>query len=197
VTQSGAQSVAGLAAEASRGDADDAVLARAAQANPAAFVMLYERYVDRVHRYCYLKLGSREAAEDATSQVFLEALAGIGGYRGGYFAGWLFRIAQHTVTDTYRERRPNLPIDAAGDVRDPAAPPEHHAVVESELDQLRAALAKLPDDQRAVLDLQLADLTTAEIAEILGRSPNAVRIARYRALQRLRTILLPDPEGTR
>jgi RNA polymerase sigma-70 factor (ECF subfamily) len=185
-----------VAAEASWDAADDVALARAAQVNPAAFVLLYERYVDRVHRYCYLKLGSREAAEDATSQVFLEALAGIGGYRGGYFAGWLFRIAQHTVTDFYRTRRPSLPIDAAEAVRDPAILPEQAAVVDSELEQLRAALATLPDDQRAVLDLQLADLTTAEIAEILGRSPNAVRIARYRALQRLRTILQPDPEGT-
>jgi RNA polymerase sigma-70 factor (ECF subfamily) len=175
---------------------DDVALARAAQANPAAFVLLYERYVDRVHRYCYLKLGSREAAEDATSQVFLEALAGIGGYRGGYFAGWIFRIAQHTVADAYRSRRPSLPLVAAGDLRDPARLPEQLAIAGSELERLREALATLPDDQRAILDLQLAGVTTAEIAEVMGRSPNAIRIARYRAMQRLRAILGPDPEGT-
>lgn len=100
------------------------------------------------------------------------------------------------MTDFYRKRHPNLPIDAAAEIRDPAILPEQRAIAGSELDQLRTALATLPDDQRAVLDLQLADLTTAEIAEFLGRSPNAVRIARYRALQRLRTILQTDPEGT-
>ena len=57
---------------------------------------------------------------------------------------------------------------------------------------LGAALQTLPADQRAVLELQLADLSPQEIAAALGRSPNAVRILRFRAFQRLRP-LLADP----
>jgi RNA polymerase sigma-70 factor (ECF subfamily) len=169
---------------------EDAALVAAARTDPRAFTTLYERYADRVHRYCYLKLGSREAAEDATSQVFLEALDDLGRYRGGYFAGWLFRIAQHTVTDTYR-RRPSLPLVAAQQIVDPEPMPEQRAIAQGEIHALRAALQTLPTDQRAVLELQLADLSTQEIAQALDRSANAVRIIRYRAFQRLRTLLEP------
>jgi RNA polymerase sigma-70 factor (ECF subfamily) len=165
------------------------VLAAAARANPQVYTLLYERYVDRVHRYCYLKLGNREAAEDATSQVFLEALDGLDRYRGGFFAGWLFRIAQHTVTDSFRERRPALPLDAADRIMDPTPMPEQAAISRSEIDALRLALQRLPADQRAVMELQLADLTTQEIANALGRSANAVRIIRYRAFRQLRSLL--------
>lgn len=174
-------------------EADDALLVRAAQGTPNAFAFLYDRYVDRIHRYCYLKLGNRDAAEDATSQVFLEALAELGHFRGGSFAGWLFRIAQHTVTDVYRARRLARSIDEVGSLMDSAPLPEQSAIARSDLDTLRAALETLPTDQRLVMELQLADLSTQEIADALGKSANAIRIIRYRAFQQLRSILGPHP----
>src|SRR4051812_45494568 len=71
---------------------DDAALVAATLLDRQAFKFLYERHANRVYRYCYLKLGSPEAAEDALSEVFLKALANLGSYRGrGVFAGWLFR----------------------------------------------------------------------------------------------------------
>ena len=178
--------------------ADDAVLVLAAQTSPDAFTFLYDRYVERIHRYCYLKLGTRDAAEDATSQVFLEALAGLAHFRGGVFAGWLFRIAQHTVTDVYRARRPLQTIDEVNSVMDATPLPEQSAIAQSDLETLRAALQLLPVDQRMVVELQLADLSTQEIADILGKSANAIRIIRYRAFQHLRSVLDPrhlDAEG--
>jgi RNA polymerase sigma-70 factor, ECF subfamily len=175
--------------------ADDATLVAAARVDPAAYAFVYERYVERIHRYCYLKLGSRDAAEDATSQVFLEALDDLDRYRGGFFAGWLFRIAQHTVTDVHRQRTA-LSLDAAIQIRDPRRMPDQTAITNTELDTLRRALEGLPADQRAVMELQLADLSTREIAAALDRSANAVRIIRYRAFQRLRASMgAPALEG--
>src|SRR6187401_1002254 len=97
------QSIAEAQARPARPDADldDATLVAAARANRQAFRPLYERNVDTIYRYCLLKLGSREAAEDATSEVFLRAVARLETYHGGPFAGWLFRIAQHVVADFY------------------------------------------------------------------------------------------------
>jgi RNA polymerase sigma-70 factor (ECF subfamily) len=148
---------------------DDDALVAAARVDREAFRALYERYANQVYRFCYLRLGSREAAEDAVSETFLKALAGLGNYRGGVFAGWLFRIA--------------------GEVADPARQPEDAVVVRSEVRALRLGLQHLPGDQRAMLELQLADLSTEEIAAALGRSPNAVRHLRSRAQANLRSIL--------
>ena len=177
--------------------ADDAALVAAARANPEAFTLLYERHVRQIYRYCCLKLGSREAAEDATSQVFLEAFSDLGSFRGsgsGAFGGWLYRIAQHTVTDMQRrnQRVHGLkPLDES-ELVDPDDMPEEIVVGRSRLDTIRAAVRTLPSEQRQVIELQLTGLTTQEIARTLGRSANAVRIARFRAFGRLRPIMAQD-----
>ena len=90
--------------------ADDAAVARA-QRDPTAFAPLYLAYVDPVYRYCYRRLGSREAAEDATSLVFERALRSLASFRGGSFRGWLFTIAHNAVIDQLRTR-PQDPIEA-------------------------------------------------------------------------------------
>jgi RNA polymerase sigma-70 factor (ECF subfamily) len=172
--------------------ADDAVLVAAARAQPEAFTFLYDRYAVQVYSYCYLKLGSRDAAEDAMSEVFLKALTDLNHYRGGAFGGWLLRIAQYTIADTYRRqhrRGPTLPIEAAGHLAGPEAPLDELAAAASDLERLRAALRQLPADQRAVLELQLADLNPREIATALGRSLNAVRLLRLRAVRAVRPLL--------
>ena len=94
--------------------ADDNALAAAAQANRQAFASLYERYVAAIFRYCYHRLGDREAAEDATSLTFTKALDALPRYRpSGSFRSWLFAIAHNTVTDDVRRRRPvaSLSVD--------------------------------------------------------------------------------------
>jgi RNA polymerase sigma-70 factor (ECF subfamily) len=181
-----------------RHSASDAALAAAARHDPAAFVPLYERHVAQVFRYCYFKLGQREAAEDATSQVFLEALRDIGHFRGEVFAGWLFRIAQHTVADALRRgrrARGNVPLDSAGELteaRSTAGDLDDTAIA------VRVALETLPGDLRLTLELQLAGWTSEQIGAALGRSPSAVRMARARGLKQLRAALgEPASDGGR
>lgn len=173
---------------------DDTPLVIAARADPRAFTALYERHCDAVYRYCHVRLGSRELAEDATSETFLKALAGLATYRTtdhpggreGSFVAWLFGIARNVVVDQHRRRRPTSPIDAAGDPADPGLTPEEQALARAEGERLRAAMRALTSEQRAVLDLQLAGLTGEEIARALGKSPGAVKMLRFRAVERLR-----------
>ena len=56
-------------------DEEDAELVARAVADRTAFEPLYKRYVGSVYGYCYRRLGAREAAEDATHQIFVHALA--------------------------------------------------------------------------------------------------------------------------
>ena len=55
-------------------------------------------------------------------------------------------------------------------------------------------LADIPPNQRDIIELRLAGLTTAEVGEVLGMSRGAVKTAQSRAYKRLRDLLAP-PEG--
>lgn len=170
----------------------DEELVRAALADPLAFTMLYDRYLESIYSYCYVRLSSREAAEDATSEVFLKAFAGLGGYRGGLFVAWLFQIAHNVVLNLQRHRRMH-PAYEIGELADPSPTLEETIIRYSERQDLRAALAQLPDEQRTVLELQCADWSGAQIAAALGKSAPAIRMLRHRAIERLKQ-LIPGQE---
>jgi RNA polymerase sigma-70 factor (ECF subfamily) len=180
-------------AEHSASTSDDDLVA-AALVDAHAFDALYTRYAGPIYRLCFARLGDREAAEDATSTVFLKALSALDDYRPGNVAGWLYRIATNVVADTRRQhaRRPTLPLAAAGDPHDDAPSPDDVLLERDRQARLRAVLATLPGDQRVAIELQLAGWDGARIAEALGRSPEAVRMLRYRGVAKLRALLDPD-----
>jgi len=167
----------------------------AARRDPAAFAPLYAAYFDPIYRYCYLRLQHREQAADAASQTFLKALAGIGGFRSGSFKGWLYAIARNVTIDMQRSSRPQVELEHAELVRDPAMSPEDSALQRDEQQRLWRALDQLSDEQREVLELRLAGLTGQEIAESTRRSLSATKSLQFRALSRLRTVLELDASG--
>lgn len=159
-----------------------------------AFASLYRRYVGPVYGYCVRRLGGKEAAEDATSLVFARALAGLPVFRGDRpFRSWLFAIAHNVVVDGHRARRPESPLAEAADLVAADPSPEELALAADERDAVRALLAQLPPAQRRVVELRLAGLSGAEVAQVLGRTPGAVKIAQVRAYARLRAVLGGEP----
>ena len=84
---------------------DERTLIEAAQADPARFVELYERYFHRIYGFVIRRTGSRTEAEDITSDVFERALTNLGRYewRGLPFSAWLFRIAANAMADRRRQ----------------------------------------------------------------------------------------------
>jgi len=166
---------------------DDARIVALARSDPAAFAQLYRRYVDTVYRYCVHRLGTREQAEDATSQIFLKALAALPSHRpGGSFRAWLFTIAHNVITDTYRTKRTHWPLALALEHADEEPSPEDQAIGAIERGEVHAMLAILPTDQRRIMELRLAGLTGNEIAEALGKNLGAVKMAQSRAIARLK-----------
>lgn len=179
----------------SEGEAAESELIARAVHDPQAFALLYRRYLSPVYRYCHHRLGNKEAAEDATSQVFAKALGALASYRADRpFRSWLFAIAHNVIVDVHRARRAHHPLDAAVDVLDAAPSPEDLALVAEEKRAVQTLLAGLTPDQARVVELRLAGLTEVEIARVLGRRPGAVRAVQFRALTRLRSLLgvVPD-----
>lgn len=168
----------------------EAELVARAKHDRQAFAPLYRTYVGPVYRYCYHRLGTREAAEDATSEVFIKALANLPLHRADRsFRSWLFAIAHNVVVDTYRTNRTARPLGVIPEIVDLAPTPEERALIATAVQEVRGVLAELPAGQREIIELRLVGLTGTEIAEILGRSPGAIKISQLRAYASLRLLL--------
>lgn len=173
----------------------DRPLVEAAQADPTRFEALYRKYVAQVYSYALYELRDRHDAEDATERTFLAALTHLARFEerarpddgdgASTFRVWLFRIARNVVAERRRQvrRRPETPLEAAAEL---AAPADLEADV-TRRDDARSALgavARLRGDRRQALILRFVDeMSTAEIAGVLGRSEGAVRVLIHRALR--------------
>ena len=167
---------------------DDALVEQARD-NPAAFAQLYRRYAVVVFRYCDRASGDRGLAEELTQTIFLRALTALPTYRGGAFRSWLFAIAHNAVVTARRAQRPLASLAEAELLADAASSPEDLALAAVTQREIAQLLARLPVDQRVVVELRLAGLRDKEIGHVLGRSPGAIRTAQYRAVQHLRGLL--------
>jgi RNA polymerase sigma-70 factor (ECF subfamily) len=174
----------------------EAQLVGRAQRDRAAFAALYDRYVGAVYAYCLARLGSREAAEDATSVTFARALAALPTCRDDRTqrvpGPWLFSIAHNATVDAARRLRPSAPLAAAEVLPDGDPGPEERAFLAEGERSVAALLDRLPADQARVVALRLAGLSGREIAAAIGRSHPAVKMLQLRAIRRLRALLTAD-----
>lgn len=178
--------------------ADETRAIAAALLDPAAFAPLYERHSRDIYRFCYVRLGTREAADDLTARVFIRAIERLHQYRptaGATFRSWLFAIARNMLADDWRRRKDIRLLPEQLDLtRDDYPGPEAVAIHRSEMNRLRAALASLPDRQQDVIELRMVGFTTQEIADALGVSVAAVKSAQSRAYRTLNK-KLSEPKG--
>ena len=171
---------------------DEHTLVRRAQTDAQAFGALYDRYVQRVYRYCYYRTSSAPDAEDLTAQVFLAALEALPRYRqDGHFAAWLFSIARRKVADFHR-RKPHAALEES------ILPPIHtDLAMDVETSQRRDRLLKLvqalAEEERELIHLRyVAELSFAEMAKALQRNEEAVKKSLYRLMARLKQELEAD-----
>ena len=155
----------------------------------------YETYGGALYGYLRFHLSSPDLAEDLTADVFLRALKGFDRFNPsiGSPRAWLFRIAQNALRDHQRQarRRPVVSIAGMHDLRCEAPSPEERLLWEEEVATLLAAMGELsPNDQEVIGLCYGSEISMAEAGEILGLSPAATRTRLWRALARLRKVLL-------
>jgi RNA polymerase sigma-70 factor (ECF subfamily) len=175
----------------------DRPLVEAARRDPERFEALYRRYLAPVYSYAYYELGDHHAAEDATERTFLAALANLhrfderarpaDGEGASTFKVWLFRIARNVIANERRSarRHPAAILDeAVGAIIADPLDVEGDVVRRDETAAAWRAVGRLPGDRRRAVVLRFVDeLSTAEIAGVLGRSEGAVRVLIHRALR--------------
>lgn len=169
------------------------LIRHAAAGDPDAFARLYDKYVDAVYRFVFLRLGDEHNAEDLTSQVFIKAWEKLGGYemRGLPFGAWLFRIARNITVDHYRAYRETVPLES-DDASEAEAACDVDQEVETKVDleRLLSLMNSLTEDQRQVLTLKFVEgLSTEEIAQVMGKREGAIRALQMRGLQSLAALI--------
>jgi len=102
---------------------DDGLARMVAAGNEEAFAALYDRYHQRLYRYCRSMLGKDEDAQDALQSTFAGAYAALAqGRRDAPMRPWLYRIAHNESVSVMRRRRPRWRSPRTGSRRPPRQP---------------------------------------------------------------------------
>lgn len=164
--------------------------------NPDAIAEVYLRVAPLLRSFLRAEVRHGEVADDLVEHTFVELLEAHATIRGGGRAlrAWLFRAARNNLYDWRRRaaRRADheLRQEIAEGLVDPDPTPETVAGERDALTDIREALGELSSDQREVLELRLiAELPTAEVAELTGRTIGAVKALQHRGLSKLSRVL--------
>jgi len=153
---------------------------------------IYNQYVDKVYRFIFLRVDSVETAEDLTSETFVRFLDSLRDKKNiENPQAFIYKIARNLTIDFYRSKNKFNVIPASSvEIIDPRIDLEKKANLNSELEQVKKALSTLKDEHQEALILYYLDrISVPEIADILNKSENAVRVMIHRGVCKLREIL--------
>ena len=177
---------------------DEALLAQIVDTDRLALECLYQRYSTRVFLLSYRMLSDQGASEEVTQDVFLNVWRRAASYKSGRgkFTTWLFGIAHHRTIDELRKRtrgrQRNIEnVDDYLNLESSDVQPADAAVANSEYAIVRKALLKLPEAQRAVIEMSyFGGFTQAEIAVKLDQPLGTVKTRMRLGLKKLRVALV-------
>lgn len=156
-----------------------ALVERARDGDKDAYGQIFRLHHDAIFRYARLHIGAE--AEDIVAEVFTRAWIQLPGYEytGVPFVAWLYGIARYVVADEVRRR-------ARLEYR-PTVPETLEKWAEDDRLELAEAIAKLPDEQRQVIEMKfLMDMRNPDVAKVMNTTTNAVNGKQGRALTALR-----------
>lgn len=169
------------------------MLAAAQAGDEGAFSVLWRDANPALLRY--LRVVTPEHSEDVAAETWVQVLRGLRNFTGDESAwrAWLFTTARRRLLDQvrHRNRHPSEPLDDINALEAPHAPGAEQVAMDNLATEGAIALvSQLPEQQAEVIMLRVvAGLETDVVAEMLGRSPGAVRVAAHRGLKRLAILL--------
>jgi RNA polymerase sigma-70 factor (ECF subfamily) len=171
-------------------ESDARLIERTGRGDRAAFDELYRRFARPVLAMALRQLGDYGRAEDAAQETFAAVWRSARSYRSerGTASAWLFTVARNAIIDRARQR-PEPPAEAVDEASKDAGPAEH-----AELSWLtwrvHSSLERLPERERAVLELAYwSGLSQTEIASYLNVPLGTVKTRTRAGLARLATLL--------
>ncbi len=178
-------------------DSEEKLISLAKEGDSSAFGALYDHYLPRIYRFVYVKVASREDAEDISHQVFLNAWQNVPRYksRGFPFSSWLYEIARNQVIDYYRTRKEAVSID---EIDPDSMSEEAHGDslnVELDLDRVMKRLRTMKPEYQDVLILRFVeDMSLKEVASALNKTEGAIKLLQHRAISALKDFFGEDSQ---
>jgi RNA polymerase sigma-70 factor (ECF subfamily) len=181
-------------------DFDAELMLRVKEGDGASFGVLLEKHRSSVVHFLYRMIQNHAVAEELAQEVFLRVYRSRSTYEPtAKFTTWLFRIATHLALNALRdgknERSQERLDDDSSDmparqVSDRRPSVEQSMVYQAKLDEIRRAIAALPEKQRAaVLMHKYEEMEYSQIAKVLACSESAVKSLLFRAYETLRARL--------
>jgi len=174
-------------------DPDIRLMLRVRDDDSAAFAELVERFQHRLVAVMHHLVGSADEAEDLAQEVFLRVYRTRKKYTPkAKFSTWLFTIANNLGLNSLRDRqrRAALPLGARVSGPRPGDAPAHRLQRRELADVVRGALGGLNRRQRVAIVLnKFEDMNYADIADVMGLTPKAVKSLLSRARAKLRDAL--------
>ena len=163
------------------------------QRRQRAFSEMVQIYGPRLHAHLLRMLHLRADADDVLQNALIKAHRGLDRFRGdSQLYSWLYRIATNEALGWLRKRREHLSLDAeeeAGWV-DRQLQAESFFDGDEAMRKLHAAIATLPDKQRAVFNLRyFEEMPYQEMSEILSTSVGALKASYHHAAKKIESYL--------
>ena len=188
-----------MAGELKQNMAGDQQLIRAALlGETSAFGAIVERYWNMVVALALSKVSDAAEAEDIAQESFLKAYSQLAGLRNpSHFAGWLSKITMQQCSNSLRRTVRcsralgcrATPIEA---LEEQPAMTANPGLTQNQIHFVRQTVRGLPEKFRTMIVMRfVADLSTVQIAEQLGKRPGTVRVLLHRAYKLLRKDLAP------
>ncbi len=159
--------------------------------DPEAFGYFYDKYVTQIYRFILIKVSNKQIAEDLTQDVFLKTWQHlIDQKQVSHFRAFIYRVARNIIIDYYRQsNNESLPLEYAGNVEEiniSATKLE----VSLDAETLLQYLHKLRSEYQEILIFRyLEDMSIEEIAHILQKDKNNVRVTLHRAINKFKEII--------
>ena len=181
-------------------DFDAELMLRVKEGDGASFAILLEKHRLPVIHFLYRMVQNQAVAEELAQEVFLRVYRSRESYEPtAKFTTWLFRIATHLALNSLRDgknRRLEERLDddssetPVRQVSDQRPTVEQNMVYQARLDEVRRAVAMLPEKQRAaVLMHKYEEMEYSQIAKVLNCSESAIKSLLFRAYETLRARL--------
>lgn len=167
------------------------LIQRAQSGDRQAFGEIYKLYVQKIYRYCLINVKRKEVAEDICQETFVKAWKSLSSFsiiNGGTIQSFLFTIARNLIIDLSRKKKEHSideyeHIESTEDIFDTVEKNES-------IQRVHFAISKLDEIDRQIVILRyFEEMSTQEVAQIVGIKDGALRVRIHRVMSKLKDIM--------